>query len=737
MARQDKRTKLGISMKAFVSGLGILLAVFLALAGAAWEILGNQARGRYSYEIDAALQDMTRDVEQRQTDIAALGNWLAAQPALVEMVRSRDNSALEAYLQPWTTTSVADSIAVTDSNGAILACASKGVMTSPVSGILTQVEARNAIGGTAPTGIIADSAGQLQRRVVLPIADPTTKQSIGLLALGFYLDGNLFRDRSSGKEIDMAFIYKGRIALSSMVNAAGKPFQSVPAPSQVADAWPKGLPTDFFALKTDSEEYLFRFRPLRTDDRTIVGYYGAGVSMDVIDNQRSMLLGSYALGFLVACAGMSIVGFLFVRRFATPMRSLTAAFEQMANGDLQARLDTRRDDELGELARHVDRLRRRMKDALESATHRQEHLSAAIAGMGVAVVMTDTSQRIVCANPVAQALLKRTEEELCRLRLPEVFALGDRRDSLVPASWIAQPQTGVVEHGLIVHGRFPLCNQPQTVLDMISTPIHVNGKPEGHVHILQDVSELEHQENVREGFVLSVAHELRGPLASLRAYIDLLIEDHATMTRHDLGVMLRTLQRVTNKFQGLTEDLIDVGNIRTGRFRVLPIPSSIDELLQDAVDQTQALLRAKGQHLEVRLETPNRLVLADRPRIIQVVVNLLTNANKYAPGDSTVTLATRFENGHVHVSVTDRGAGIPPEEQEAVFSRFYRGQRVREDSAGIGVGLALAKGIVEAHGGEIRVTSVPGEETTIDFSLREADFAPITSLPQPLLEREP
>jgi signal transduction histidine kinase len=271
-----------------------------------------------------------------------------------------------------------------------------------------------------------------------------------------------------------------------------------------------------------------------------------------------------------------------------------------------------------------------------------------------------------------------------------------------------------------MHGRFPLRARPQVVLDITSTPAQSDGNAYGYVHCLQDVSKMDEFIRAKDEYLLNVAHELEGPLASWRAALDLFIEDYMTLSTRDLGVMLRNLQRTTIKFQGLVETLIDIGKVQAGRFVVQLAPVPFERILRDATSQIEPLLKTKGQRLEIRnICPPDCIVMADRVRVIQVLVNLLKNASKYGPEDQAIELVTCRDFGYVFIAVTDHGPGIPPEEQAQLFQRFFRGTRAEEEGAGIGLGLALAKGITEAHGGRINVQSRVGEGTTFWFSIPE------------------
>jgi signal transduction histidine kinase len=369
-------------------------------------------------------------------------------------------------------------------------------------------------------------------------------------------------------------------------------------------------------------------------------------------------------------------------------------------------------------------MRQQLRQAFQSVTLEKSRNAAIIQHMGVAAVITDHSLNIAAVNPAAEALLKQSQANLLDKSWHTVFDVNgvnglDGKAS--PPFWSLGETEAGGNHNLMVRGRFPLRAHSQITLDVISTQVEVEGEPAGFVHILQDASAQEQLVRAKDEFIMNAAHELRGPLASLRASIELLVEDYATMSKPDLGVMLRTMQRAVVKFQGLVENLVDMGNIQAGRFRVRPVSTQLSGLIQDALAQVDPLLRGRGQSTEVKIDCPSVFVSADRPRIVQVLINLLTNASKYGPEREPITLSAHSDEGCVVIEVTDRGAGIAPEEQAHLFQRFYRGRRAEEEGIGIGLGLALAREIVTAHGGQMDVRSQIGEGTTFWFSLPKVD----------------
>lgn len=221
---------------------------------------------------------------------------------------------------------------------------------------------------------------------------------------------------------------------------------------------------------------------------------------------------------------------------------------------------------------------------------------------------------------------------------------------------------------------------------------------------------------LREQLLYSVAHELRAPLAVLENALDILSDGYADLPADEFARLTGSAQRTAARLRTLMEDLLSAGSIQAGRFHVDPQPVDLGEIVAEAVDTVGPVVGERGQTVDVDL-TDGLLVNADRRYARQVLTNLLGNASRYGPAGSAIRVRAEPSDGHVRVAIDDRGPGIPKAEQAALFERFYR---PRAEGPGIGLGLAIAKGIVEAHGGRIGIDSDPGSGTSVWFTLPAA-----------------
>jgi signal transduction histidine kinase len=247
------------------------------------------------------------------------------------------------------------------------------------------------------------------------------------------------------------------------------------------------------------------------------------------------------------------------------------------------------------------------------------------------------------------------------------------------------------------------------------------------VYVVHDISRHAEVNRLREQLLYSVAHELRGPLMVLDNALEILDDDHDTLSSQEFAQVLGSARRTARRMRTLMEDLLSAGSIQSGHFVVAPRPTNLRDIIDDALDIVQPAIDGRGQVLELDLAAEANAVLADRRYARQVLSNLLANASKYSPEQSAIHVLARAAANMVRITVQDQGPGIPREQQAGLFERFYR-VRANTDAPGVGLGLAIAKGIVEAHGGSIGIDTDAGTGTRVWFTLpaagkRSADSA--------------
>ena len=249
-----------------------------------------------------------------------------------------------------------------------------------------------------------------------------------------------------------------------------------------------------------------------------------------------------------------------------------------------------------------------------------------------------------------------------------------------------------------------------------ATPIlGEDGAVESFMVTLQDLAAVEETERLRADFLAMVSHELRIPLTSIKGSASTILDSVADLDAAVVRQFVRIMRDQADHMNGLVSDLLDVARIETGALPVSPEPAEVAAL----VDRARRALGSAGSGniLEIDIAPDLPLVLADRGRVVQVLVNLLTNAARHTPPGAAVRVSAARDGVHVAVAVSDEGRGIPAERLPHLFRKFSTGQS-GEQGGDTGLGLAICKGIVEAHGGRIRAESGgPGMGTRFTFTL--------------------
>ncbi len=216
----------------------------------------------------------------------------------------------------------------------------------------------------------------------------------------------------------------------------------------------------------------------------------------------------------------------------------------------------------------------------------------------------------------------------------------------------------------------------------------------------------------RDEVLAFVSHDLRNPLHTIQMAADLL---ELPIPEERKAVQIQVIKRSATAMSRLIEDLLAVSEVEAGRLALEREPLLLDALFEEVCGQLENLVREKRQRLHWRVAPDVPAVHADRHRLLRVLGNLAGNAVKFTPDGGSIVMQAVRDGAAVVVSVSDTGIGIPPDELPRVFQRFWHAGRAQRGGAGLG--LAIAKGVVEAHGGRIWVESTPGQGTTFSFTL--------------------
>ncbi len=479
------------------------------------------------------------------------------------------------------------------------------------------------------------------------------------------------------------------------------------------------LPEIDHALSGDSSSQQIRQQPDRDPvlslalpvmrDEEVAGAVYVNASLagayQTLHDVRSILLGAT----LLALAVTGVAAFALAETVTGPVGAITRRAAEMAAGDFSRPIEVETDDEIGRLASMFNYMAERLRDTLSQMSEEKRRLEVVLTNMADGVVALDSDGRIMLANPRALQLMRRNMDDV----------LGHYVTDFLPEVPLESPVGDILAGGERVTVRLQL-SSPYRVVRAHLAPIVPDpgeGESRGLVLVLQDITEQEEEELRRKEFVANVSHELKTPLTTIKSYVETLVEgavDDEEVRDRFLGVILDESDRMTR----MVRDLLDLSLIDSGRMEWHREPVEIPELVDEACGKISPRADEKGVSLGYRAASPLPPVRADRDRLLQVLVNLTTNAVDYTPEGGQVRVIWGREDDRARVSVIDDGVGIPSEEMDRIFERFYRVEKGRaRSSGGTGLGLAIAREIVESHGGEIRARSREGEGTEMVFYL--------------------
>jgi PAS domain S-box-containing protein len=329
-----------------------------------------------------------------------------------------------------------------------------------------------------------------------------------------------------------------------------------------------------------------------------------------------------------------------------------------------------------------------------------------------AVITLDEEEHVTSLNRSAETILGIDRAAARGVPLGRLVPL--QHDRLLSLTHI--PPAGALALAIHTHdGRS---------ITVAATRSQVHGLADGrmgeHIIVLRDISEEAAVGRLKEDFLANITHEFRTPLSALIASLEILREDSEALTPAERQHMLTAVHLGVQRLDTLVQNLLDSASLQAGYFRVDPDATQLKPLISEAVETMRPLAEQRGQTISVQVPEQLPPVLADDRRVVQVLINLLSNASKFGPRDDTLQITAQVEPAALRVAVTDHGPGIPANRQFRLFERFLRPGVETVRAQGVGLGLAIVKAIVERHGGQVIVRSIDMDGTTFAFTLLRA-----------------
>lgn len=462
-----------------------------------------------------------------------------------------------------------------------------------------------------------------------------------------------------------------------------------------------------FDLSAEERRYYLAF-PL-TDGGVVNGVIylsGSLKKVDAVLNQIRLILLSGS-GFALAVS--FLLGTILAKTITAPIQEVTRQAGLMAGGDFSQRIKVKSADEIGRLGAAFNHLAGRLDQNIKKISMQKSKIEAMINHMNDGVIALDGKGRLIHINPAAQRLLQkvpRPGRSGFRL-LKGLIGAGPLR------RYISERKPVTLE----------VSNEnPAVVLKVTLAPFkEEEGRMDGTLVVLQDVTVERALIKQQQEFVADVSHELRTPLTTVKSYVETLL-DGAAADPDTRGRFLNVLNCETERMVDLVRDLLELSGLGYNQKELQKTRIDLLALAGEALKQLQQKVGSRLPQIELAISPDLPPLWVDREKIMRVFLNLLGNALQYTPAGGKIKIgAIKIKGDWLQVYIEDTGPGIPPADLGRIFERFYRVEKTRSrDYGGTGLGLPIARRVVEAHGGEIGLESTVGKGTRAWFNLPTA-----------------
>ncbi len=423
------------------------------------------------------------------------------------------------------------------------------------------------------------------------------------------------------------------------------------------------------------------------------------------------------VGFLVALAAVAVC-VLIIYRLNRLVTRLKAGAARFAAGDLSQPLPVEGPPELAGLAEALNRMARQLDERLATVISQRNELQGVLASMVEGVLAVDGEERVLSMNQAAAELLDIETHNALGRPLFELVRNAGFQQFARQCLASDKPVEGTLVLRVPVKqgGRWVT---PDRLLQAQGSPLHqASGQRLGALMVLHDVTELRRLEGIRRDFVANVSHEIKTPVAAIKAAAETL-EDTADPEDQDAHRFLEIITRQADRLNALMEDLLALARIeQDGEQQKITLYAG---KVLDVVEAAVSVLQAEANDKDIRLTMicPAQVqVMMDANLLERALVNLLANAVKYSPQHTETRVVVEEGETEVTIAVHDQGPGIEPEHLSRIFERFYRVDKARSRKVGgTGLGLAIVKHVAMAHRGRVGVESVPGQGSVFRIHL--------------------
>ena len=450
-------------------------------------------------------------------------------------------------------------------------------------------------------------------------------------------------------------------------------------------------------------------------DNDVVGVVSLMADIESVYQDLVGITKIFTVGTILSILITTIIGFVASKTVTSSIEKMSAQVKTMASGNYGTVVGINTNDEIGDLAKVFNQISKRIKEEQDVTETERRKLATIIESMMDGIITTDTNGKVILINTSAGDMIDAPENEILigkdalkLLNISEYESIGE----IIEAEDSLLVNVSEDDEGLLLRAEFSkILKEENEDLSQVSTEL------EGYIIVLYDVTDQERQERERREFVSTVSHELRTPLTTMNSYIEAL-EEGVINDKELAPQFIDTIHKETTRMIRMVNELMQLGKMDIKEEHYDKEFIDINKLIEQISDRFE-LTHPEKNFIKYIPKTPI-FVEGDQDKLTQVFDNIMNNAIKYSPNGKNITVRVRqnYNHNRVSISIKDEGVGIPLVHIDKIFNRFYRVDKSRQRTmGGTGLGLALAKNIVEAHRGRIWEQSREGYGSIIFVTL--------------------
>ena len=454
--------------------------------------------------------------------------------------------------------------------------------------------------------------------------------------------------------------------------------------------------------------------PIKKDNE-VVGVVSLMADIESVYQDLVGITKIFTVGTILSILITTIIGFVASKTVTSSIEKMSAQVKTMASGNYGTVVGINTNDEIGDLAKVFNQISKRIKEEQDVTETERRRLATIIESMMDGIITTDTNGKVILINTSAGDMIDAPENEILigkdalkLLNISEYESIGE----IIEAEDSLLVNASEDDEGLLLRAEFSkILKEENEDLSQVSTEL------EGYIIVLYDVTDQERQERERREFVSTVSHELRTPLTTMNSYIEAL-EEGVINDKELAPQFIDTIHKETTRMIRMVNELMQLGKMDIKEEHYDKEFIDINKLIEQISDRFE-LTHPEKNFIKYIPKTPI-FVEGDQDKLTQVFDNIINNAIKYSPNGKNITIRVRqnYNHNRVSISIKDEGVGIPLVHIDKIFNRFYRVDKSRQRTmGGTGLGLALAKNIVEAHRGRIWAQSREGYGSIIFVTL--------------------